>query len=91
MTKRAEFKQGRAETMTCAQAAKRLRLGRNQVYEAAAAGQLPAVRIGRRVLILTAALDRLLRGETAKPYRRSRIGGRPRKAKAHDEETAATP
>jgi len=52
------------ETTTIEDAAKRLRIGRNQAYEAARHGQLPVIRIGRRLLVPTVALDRLLRGET---------------------------
>jgi excisionase family DNA binding protein len=43
-------------------AAKRLGIGRNQAYEAARHGQLPVIRIGRRYLVPTAALNRLLSG-----------------------------
>jgi excisionase family DNA binding protein len=53
------------ETTTIVAAAKRLRIGRNQAYEAAARGELPSIRIGRRLLVPTAALDRMLRGESA--------------------------
>lgn len=48
------------DTMTIAEAAKRLRIGRNQAYEAAHRGELPVIRIGKRLLVPTAALDRLL-------------------------------
>ena len=51
-----------AETTTIPQAAKRLRIGRNQCYQAVARGELPALKFGRRLLIPTAALDRMLRG-----------------------------
>ncbi|SDR31373.1 DNA binding domain-containing protein, excisionase family [Rhizobiales bacterium GAS113] len=47
-------------TMTVPTAAKRLGIGRNQCYEAVARGELPAIRIGRRLLIPMAALERLL-------------------------------
>lgn len=50
-------------TATVPEAAKRLGIGRNQCYEAVRRGQIPHLRIGKRVLILTAALDRLLEGE----------------------------
>jgi excisionase family DNA binding protein len=53
------------ETTTIEDAAKRLRIGRNQAYEAAARGEIPAIRIGRRWLVPTVALDRLLSGEVA--------------------------
>ncbi|MGA7231483.1 MAG: helix-turn-helix domain-containing protein [Xanthobacteraceae bacterium] len=52
-----------SETTTIIAAAKRLRIGRNQAYEAARNGQIPVIRIGRRLLVPTAALDRMLRGE----------------------------
>ncbi len=50
------------ETTTIVAAAKRLKIGRNQAYEAARNGQIPVIRIGRRLLVPTAALDRMLRG-----------------------------
>jgi excisionase family DNA binding protein len=51
-------------TITIVEAAKWLRIGRNQAYEAAHRGDLPVIKIGRRYLVPTAALNRLL-GETA--------------------------
>lgn len=54
-----------AETTTIEAAAKRLRIGKNQAYEAARKGELPVIRIGRRGLVPTAALDRLLSGNAA--------------------------
>ena len=53
---------GASATTTIADAAKLLNIGKNQAYEAARNGQLPVIRIGRRYLIPTAALDRLLSG-----------------------------
>jgi excisionase family DNA binding protein len=53
------------ETTTIPAAAKRLRIGRNQAYEAAARGEIPVIRIGRRWLVPTAALDRMLAGDAA--------------------------
>ncbi|MGO6702593.1 MULTISPECIES: helix-turn-helix domain-containing protein [Rhizobium] len=50
-------------TATVDEAAKKLGIGRNQCYEAVRRGQIPHLRIGKRVLILTAALDRILAGE----------------------------
>jgi excisionase family DNA binding protein len=46
--------------MTSEETAKRLRIGRNACYEAAHRGQLPVIKIGKRLLIPTAALNRLL-------------------------------
>jgi excisionase family DNA binding protein len=65
MTRRPKPNAASAETTTIVEAAKRLRIGRNQAYEAAARGEIPVIRIGRRYLVPTAALDRLLKGETA--------------------------
>ncbi len=45
-----------------AEAGKRLGLSRGLMYEAIRTGQIPSVRIGRRILIPCAALDRLLEG-----------------------------
>ncbi len=52
-------------TTTIVEAAKRLGIGRNQAYEAAARGEIPAIRVGTRWLVPTAALDRMLSGEAA--------------------------
>jgi hypothetical protein len=53
-------------TMSVEAAAKRLNIGRNQAYNACAADpqQIPAIRIGKRWLVITAAIDRML-GEVA--------------------------
>ncbi|MCL4853141.1 MAG: helix-turn-helix domain-containing protein [Bryobacteraceae bacterium] len=37
-----------------------LGLGRNATYDAAARGEIPTIRIGRRLLVPRAALDRML-------------------------------
>lgn len=46
-------------------AARILGLGRNAAYEAVARGDIPAIRIGRKILVPKAALDRLLKLEAA--------------------------
>ena len=48
------------QTVTVAEASRRLGLGRNATYEAVRKGEVPAIRIGKRWLVPTAALDRLL-------------------------------
>jgi len=57
-------RQGREEvarlTMTVTEAAERLGIGRMQAYEAARRGELPTVRIGRRLLVPVSALERML-------------------------------
>lgn len=47
-------------TLTVEEAARLLGISRSFAYEAVAAGELPSIRIGRRVLIPRAALERLL-------------------------------
>ena len=48
--------------------AKALGLGKNAVYQAARNGQIPTLRIGRRILVPRAALERLLaEGRPVKP------------------------
>jgi excisionase family DNA binding protein len=47
-------------TTTVAAAAKVLGIGRNQAYAAAARGELPVIRIGKRLLVPIAALERML-------------------------------
>ncbi|MGH8906199.1 MAG: helix-turn-helix domain-containing protein [Egibacteraceae bacterium] len=47
-------------TLTVEQAAKLLGVERNAAYEAVASGELPALRIGRRWVVLTVPFLRLL-------------------------------
>lgn len=54
-----------AKVMTVAEAAAALRLSRNATYAAIAAGELPSLRVGRRILVPRAALYRLLNGAAA--------------------------
>lgn len=49
-------------TMTVEQAAQALGISRAFAYEAVARGEIPAIRIGRRILIPRIALDKLLEG-----------------------------
>lgn len=51
------------KTLTVEEAGRVLGLGRSAAYNAAKRGQLPTLRIGHRVLVPRAALDRLLDGE----------------------------
>jgi excisionase family DNA binding protein len=48
--------------LTIEEVAALLRIGRTGAYEAARRGELPIVRIGRRMLVPRAALDKLLNG-----------------------------
>jgi excisionase family DNA binding protein len=49
-----------ALTVTTAEAARLLGISRNLAYEAARRGEIPTIRIGRRILVPIAALERLL-------------------------------
>ena len=53
------------DAMSISEAAKRLGVGRNAAYEAARQGQLPVLRIGRRLLVPKLALENLLRSAGA--------------------------
>jgi len=48
-----------------------LRIGRGAIYEAIRRGEIPAIRIGRRILVPCAALERLL-GEANNDFPRLR-------------------
>lgn len=48
------------QTLTIPEAAKALGICRNQAYEAARRGEIPTIKIGKRLLVPRAALDRLL-------------------------------
>ena len=49
-------------TTTITEAAKVLGIGRNQAYEAARRGEIPTIKIGKRLLVPVAALERMLEG-----------------------------
>jgi excisionase family DNA binding protein len=53
------------KTYTIEEAAHLLGVGRNQCYEAARSGSIPTLKIGKRILVPKAALDRMLAGEAA--------------------------
>jgi len=52
-------------TLTVDEAALRLGIGRNAAYDAVKRGEIPSIRIGRRLLVPVAALERMLAGEVA--------------------------
>ncbi|MGH8895445.1 MAG: helix-turn-helix domain-containing protein [Egibacteraceae bacterium] len=56
---------GLPPTLTVGEAARLYGIGRNAAYEAVAAGELPALRIGRRWVVPTVPLLRLLGVEVA--------------------------
>jgi excisionase family DNA binding protein len=49
-------------TWTVTQCAELLGIGRNSAYEAVNRGEIPVIRIGKRILVPRAALERLLAG-----------------------------
>ncbi len=49
-------------TYTVPQAGKRLGIGKNAAYEAARTGQIPTIRIGRRIVVPIAAFEKMLEG-----------------------------
>lgn len=53
----------KAITYRIEEAAKLLGIGRNTAYEAARTGQLPTVRLGKRLVVPKAALEKLLSGQ----------------------------
>lgn len=54
-------------TITIPETAARLGIGRNQAYEAARRGEIPTVRIGKRLLVPIVQLERMLTGDRAAP------------------------
>ena len=50
------------KTQTIAEAAQELGIGRNQAYEAAKRGEIPTIKIGKRILVLREPLKRMLLG-----------------------------
>jgi excisionase family DNA binding protein len=50
-------------TYSVEEAGRILGIGRNSAYEAVREGTIPALRIGKRIVIPKAALDRMLAGE----------------------------
>jgi len=53
-------------TLTVDEAARCLGIGRNSAYEAIARGEIPAVKIGKRLLVPKAALEKMLSGNDSK-------------------------
>lgn len=51
------------KVLTVPEAAKLLRIGTRSYYQAAQRGEVPAVKVGRRIVVPGAALERFLAGE----------------------------
>lgn len=58
-----------AETVSLREAGARLGVGWRAAREAADRGEIPTIKIGRRLLVPQAALDRLLAGHPAEAVR----------------------
>jgi excisionase family DNA binding protein len=50
------------DVLTVSEAAKFLRIGRNQLYDAIGRGEVPHLRVGRTIRLLRSALQRSLGG-----------------------------
>jgi excisionase family DNA binding protein len=50
------------QTMSIEEAARLLGIGRNNAYLAARNGEIPIIKIGKRILVLKAPLKRMLEG-----------------------------
>ena len=53
------------QTYKVAEAARLLGIGRNLAYELVRSGQIPSLRLGRRIVVPKGAFDRLLSGDGA--------------------------
>ncbi len=51
------------DTLTVDEAAERMGINRNSAYEAARRGEIPTLRIGRRILVLRRPFERMLGGD----------------------------
>ena len=63
--KKKQLKHPHSLTMTVAEAADVLGISRNSAYNAAQAGQIPTIKIGKRLLVPVAAMKRLIGDGTA--------------------------
>jgi excisionase family DNA binding protein len=64
MTKRKE--EEAAVTLTVRETATHLRIGLSAAYAAVKTGEIPSIKIGKRILVPVAALERILNGNNAK-------------------------
>jgi excisionase family DNA binding protein len=53
-------------TFSVTETARILGIGRNSAYEAVARGEIPVIRVGKRLLVPKAALEKLLNGRLSK-------------------------
>lgn len=60
-----EFAQSERRTISVEEAGRQLGLSRNTAYQAAGRGEIPTIRIGRRMLVPLVAFERLLNQSVA--------------------------
>jgi excisionase family DNA binding protein len=65
MTVKPETTKPERRVVTLNEAAVLLRISRGSAYQAAKTREIPTIRIGRRLLVPLAALERMLTGDTA--------------------------
>jgi len=62
MARLRKVKDTNCQTLTVEAAGEIMGIGRNQAYEAVHRGDLPSIKIGKRILVPKALLERLLEG-----------------------------
>ena len=62
MTRIRKSKAPHCQTLTVEAAGEIMGIGRNQAYEAVHRGELPSIKIGKRILVPKALLEKLLEG-----------------------------
>ncbi len=63
------------QTVTVREAGEILGIGRNSAYAAVERGEIPVIRVGKRLVVPRAALERLLTGQTLQQAARgTRLG-----------------
>lgn len=62
MTRTRKTDGNNCQTLTVEAAGEIMGIGRNQAYEAVHRGDIPSIKIGKRILVPKALLDRLLQG-----------------------------
>jgi excisionase family DNA binding protein len=57
-----ELPKVRRKTLTVSEAAEALGVSRQQAYDAAKTGEIPTIKVGKRILVPVAAFNKLLEG-----------------------------
>jgi len=64
---------GKRLTLTVPEAARLLGISRALAYDAVRRGELPSIRVGRRIVISRVALERILEGQTVQTNAEQRV------------------